>query len=165
MCSCDDNVSEYAYPNEAKVHFYFAHRTENKTIEHALEAHNTKFEDYNLIFANQGNPPSMRSGPMLESARNIAAAGVPLIWLSTYDGGGDIRHFGTEDRQAFDAMGIKFLPVHNIVESLTNLTIGVVEHKNNSHFCMPGPPNEIGLLMLRIVWSHWLEVQPHDDRL
>lgn len=39
-------------------------------------------------------------------------------------------------------------------------TKGVVEGETyNPHFCMPGPPNEIGILILRIAWSL------HDERV
>lgn len=30
---------------------------------------------------------------------------------------------------------------------------GEVEGEHNPHFCMPGPPNEIGVLLLKMAWA------------
>lgn len=154
---CDDNVGEYEFLNGAKVQFYFAHRTENKTLSDALHVRDTMFEDYDIILGNAGNPPSMRMASLMESAREIRAAGVPFIWLSTYDGIGNVKKLTDADRAEFFGLGAKFIPVHEMVEGFVNLTKGVVEHEVNNHYCMPGPPNELGLLFLRIIWAHWTE--------
>lgn len=143
------------YPNGARIDYYFAHRTENKTIAHALEPHGTEFKDYTIVIANAGNPPSLRTPALLESAGEIAEAGVPFMWLSTYDGVGNVQLFSQEDRDLLHSLGVKFLPVHSMVEGLDYLTRGFIEGETNHHYCMPGPPNEIALLLLRMMWSLW----------
>ncbi|CAM9726063.1 unnamed protein product, partial [Pylaiella littoralis] len=84
-----------------------------------------------------------------------------LLWVSHYDGNGDVASWTSEEQAEFWNSGARFLPVHRMVEGLEYLTKGVVEGETsgNPHFCMPGPPNEIGILVLRVAWSL------HDERV
>lgn len=155
--SCDDNNSVFEFENKAVLHFNFAHKEDEKRIEDALRVHGTKFSDYDVVIANLGNEPRMKTSELLRSAIKLQHVGVPLFWLSAYEGEGDIRDWPSSEQDAFRESGARFLPVHDMVESLAYLTKGVVEGENNPHFCMPGPPNEIGILLLKIAWAMYEE--------
>ena len=135
------------------MHFHFAHKEEGKRIENGLRAHGTSFSDYDAIVANTGNEPRMETSELLRTAAKLQDEGIPLIWMSEYEGEGDIRDWTEEEREAFKSSGARFVPVHDMVESLSYLTKGAVEGEFNPHFCMPGPPNEIGILLLKIAWA------------
>lgn len=116
--------------------------------------HGTGFEDYDVVIGNAGNSPSVLPEELLRSANVLKEEGVALIWLSTYDGEGNIEHWSEDQRERFKESGAKFVPIHRMVESLTYLTKAVIEsEKHNPHFCMPGPPNEIGILLLKAMWA------------
>lgn len=154
---CDDNISQFSYPKGARLDYFFADGQKYKRVESGLKPHHTNFRDYDMVIANSGNMPPMRLPRLLESARQIAAAGIPFVWLTTYNGVGDIATFSQESRDTLDSYNVKFLPVHAMVKDLDRFTKGSIENSGvNVHYCMPGPPNEIGMLLLRIMWSHWL---------
>ena len=150
----------FEFENGAVVHYHFAHREEGKQIEDALRVHGTKFSDYDAIFANPGNTPRLETSEVLRTATYVKGEGVPLFWLATYTGYGDIRDWTYEERRTFKRSGARFVPVHDMVESMSYLTKGVVEGESNSHFCMPGPPNEIGILLLKVAWA----LRANEDR-
>lgn len=143
----------FEFENGAMIHYHFAHKEDGKRIEDALRVHDTKFSDYDAIVANTGNEPRMETSEVVRVAAMLKDEGIPLFWMSTYLGEGDIRDWTEEEREAFKSSGARFVPVHDMVESLSYLTKGAVEGEFNPHFCMPGPPNEIGILMLKIAWA------------
>lgn len=135
------------------MHYHFAHRETSKRLEDAIRVHGTGFEDYDMVVANPGNDPPVSVEELLRSANDLKKEGVPLIWLSTYDGVGNVDHWSDEQRAEFKESGAKFVPIHRMVKSLKYLTKGVVEGEHNPHFCMPGPPNEIGIVLLKAAWA------------
>lgn len=153
---CDDNNGVFDFANGASIHFYFAHKEGDKRIEDALDVHGTAFGDYDMVFANPGNTPHMEPSLLLDAALELQQGNVPLVWLSAYAGEGDIRDWDADQQREFTRRDAKFLSVHDMVRDLGSLTKGYVENeRHNPHFCMPGPPNEIGVLLLQLVWSHW----------
>lgn len=56
-------------------------------------------------------------------------------------------------QEAFNAAIAKHLAVHDIMKSMQNFTIGAVESVENDHFCLPGPPNELAILVLELIWA------------
>lgn len=123
-----------------------------------MDAHGNAYEDYDVVFANAGNPPTLSPTSMLASAWTIKQAGVRLIWTSSYGGGEDPKTYFTKEQQkTFNDLEVSYLPVHRMVEGLDRYTKGSVEGDPDSHFCMPGPPNEIAIFMLQLVWSHMAE--------
>ncbi|CAM9162932.1 unnamed protein product [Scytosiphon promiscuus] len=152
-CSCHDNESLFLFNNGAILHYHFAHVENNKQVEDALKVHGTKFSDYDAVVANPGNKPNMEVAEVLRVASVLQDQGLPLFWMSSYEGVGDVAGWLPEEQEAFWASGARFIPVHRMVESLQFLTKGVVEDEHNPHFCMPGPPNEIGVLLLKMAWA------------
>lgn len=153
ICSCDDDNSVFEFDNGSLLHYHFAHKEEGKRIEDALRVHGTAYSDYDAIVANLGNEPRMETSELLRTAERLNTEGVPLFWLTAYEGEGDIRDWEDDEQERFTESGARFLPVHEMVESLGYLTKGVVEGEVNPHFCMPGPPNEIGVLLLKMAWA------------
>ena len=136
------------------MHYHFAHKETPKRLEDGIRVHGTRFEDYDVVIANSGNAPRLYAEELLRSAKVLKEKEIPLIWLTTYDGVGDIDHWSDDQRERFMESGAKFVPIHRMVESLTYLTKAVIEdEQHNPHFCMPGPPNEIGILLLKMMWA------------
>lgn len=150
---CCDDRAVYEMSNNATVHYFFAHREFNKSLEDSLHFFGTSYDEYDAIFANVGNSPIMHTPRVLKVARQLDQIGIPLLWLSTYDGEGDVRAWSSEDRLAFSTAGARYIPVHDMISTLSRFTMGVVEGGNDDHFCLPGPPNELGLLALRLIWA------------
>lgn len=154
---CCDDRAVFELDNKATVHYWFAHHEKNKSVEHAFAEFGTSVSDYDFIVANVGNDPIMHIDRAVSTARSCHDVGVPFLWLQTYDGAGDIREWSTEDRQAFMDAGGKHVPVHDMMANMTHFTRGVAEGQEDSHFCLPGPPNELGRLVLQLIWALYEE--------
>ncbi|CAN0539569.1 unnamed protein product, partial [Ectocarpus sp. 12 AP-2014] len=152
-CRCDDDESVFEFDNGAAIHYHFAHKEENKRFEDALKYRGTEYSSYDVVVGNLGNDPRMEVSEVLRVASLLKEEGVPLFWTSAYEGEGDVGAWLPEEQALFWDSGARFVPVHRMVESLKYLTKGVVEGENNPHFCMPGPPNEIGILLLETAWA------------
>lgn len=153
---CGDDRGEFRFKNGAILHYYFAD-TGPKRIESALDEHNFLLPSYDAVFANPGNEPRMTTLDLLESARALKTAGVPLLWLSTYDGAGNKEDWHQQTRRALEDCGVRFIPVHDM-GGLSHLTKERVENaRGDTHFCLPGPPSEIGVLLLKIAWALHIE--------
>lgn len=139
------------------VHYVFAHTQEDKHIESSLHYHTaTSMSYYDVVVANAGNPPYMNQSSLLQSAVKMQNEGVQLLWLSEYDGAGDIGDWNTSEKTRLADSGTMFLPVHYMVRGVEQWTKGFVDGgvmDGDPHYCLPGPPDQIGLLLLRILWA------------
>lgn len=139
------------------LHYFFAHTQEDKHIESSLHYHGTtSMSYYDVVIANAGNPPYLNRSSLLHSVLEMQNKGVQLIWLSEYDGAGDIGSWDTSEKIQLADAGTMFLPVHYMVRGVEQWTIGFVANGamgGDPHYCLPGPPDQIGLLLLRILWA------------
>lgn len=81
---------------------------------------------------------------------------MPFFWLNAYEGKGDPQGWNSRQRETdFPECGAKFVRVGDMAHGLQRLTRKVVEkmEEYDPHFCMPGPPDEIGILLLKLVWA------------
>lgn len=143
----------FQFDNGATIHYHFAHKENKKRIEDGIAIHGTRFDDYDAVVANVGNDPRMQPEDLLRTAKTLQQKEIPLILLSTYDGAGNVYDWSGDQKAEFDKSEAKFVPVHRMVESMDYLTKGVIEGERNPHFCMPGPPNEIAILLLKTMWA------------
>lgn len=148
---CCDERAVFELSNDAVIHYWFAHLEGNKSVQHAFQEFGNSLSDYDVVVANVGNEPPMPAQRVISDAQVLHQAGIPLIWLSTYDGGGAVQDWTDDERRAFDEAGAKYIPVHDMVETLGDFTRGVAEHNDDEHFCLPGPPDELGLLVLQLI--------------
>lgn len=163
--SCTDDSSAFHFANDATLHYYFAGIQRPKRIEQALQALGTRFEDYSMVFANIGNDPRMSVKALLASAKAMQRAGVPFFWLSTYDRHGDLERFlSPNDKAMFDSVGARFLPIHDMVQGKAIYNKGHIEGNIDTHFCMPGPSDEISLFLSQLVWSGWFNFSGNMNR-
>jgi len=89
---------------------------------------------------------------------------VPFFWLSTYEGKGGPKDWVTprgQSSSAFLASGAKFVRVGDMAHGLDGLTLKGAEglERHDPHFCLPGVPDEIGLLLLELAWASLYEEQ------
>eukprot|EP00752_Nemacystus_decipiens_P009300 g8311.t1 len=161
---CSDDFGEFYMTNGAIVHYYFSGGEANKSISDALSYHNNAtWSDYDAVFANGGNSPKMSRESVLSSAFELRNASVPFFWLSEYDGYGDLNRWEASDIVLFHESGARFLDVGAMARGLRSLTKGAIEEHSTSnsfqkkfgdpHFCLPGPPDEMALLLLKLVWA------------
>lgn len=172
LCHClviiyrsTDDTSQFHFSNGATLHFYFDGTT-HKDIANALQAHGTTFADYDMLFANRANAPVLNSKSLLSSARYLKEVGVPFFWMKTYEGHGLPDTYCKEkgDSKEFKHLGVKVIPVHQIMKDVKNFTKGQVEGVVDNHFCMPGPSNEVSLFLMQIIWSAWLELPEKENK-
>ena len=141
--------------NEAILHYHYSGNNGNKHVREALPFHgNISWSYYDAIFANSGNPPAMTEESAVQSAAEIQDAGVPFFWLSNYDGVGSMTGWKESNRLRFHESGARYVDISAMASGLEALTKERVENiENDPHFCLPGPPNEMGLLLLKIMWA------------
>lgn len=163
-CTCSDGTSEYYFANGAILHYQFAGGQENKHVSKAPPHFDvSSVSYYDAVFANFGNSPSMEPPQVLSSAAELKNASVPFFWLSTYEGlngeGGDVDGWEEDDRARMDSLGAKYIRVGVMALGLDHLRKGSVEPdaRGDPHFCLPGPPDEIALLVLKIAWALYFE--------
>jgi len=152
-CMCMDSTAQFYFKNGAEMHYTFSGNYENKSIHDALSYHNSTVSDYDAIISNLGNSPSMSVFNTLEMVVDAKLAKVPMFWLSGYSGNGDILEWEEDERATFVESGAHFVPVGDMVLGLDAMTKGAVEGISDPHFCLPGPPDEIGLLLLKMLNS------------
>ncbi|CAB1116984.1 unnamed protein product [Ectocarpus sp. CCAP 1310/34] len=157
-CRCDDDHAEYLFQNGAVVHYYFAGTDPKKSIKDALLPHgNVSLSHYDAVFANDGNWPKMAVDDVCEAAFELQALSVPFLWLSTYDGHGSVDLWNDAQKEKFSQSGARFVNVGHMLFGLSNFTKGAVEDRVDPHFCLPGPPDELGFLLLKIIWALYQE--------
>ncbi|CAN0198178.1 unnamed protein product [Scytosiphon promiscuus] len=163
-CRCSDGTSEYTFANGAVLHYQFAGGQQNKRVSAALPHFNVSaFSYYDAVIANYGNPPSLEPPEVLAAAAELKDASVPFFWLSTYEGlngeGGDVDGWALDDRVRMDSLGVKYVRVGVMALGLDHLRKKNVQPEvgGDPHFCLPGPPNEMALLLLKLVWASYFE--------
>ena len=119
----------------------------------ALDQFGTSAADYDFAVFNAGNIPIMSAEDTISSAQRIHQARGSFVWLTTYDGQGDGRSWSSAQKEAFVSANARYIAVHSMMETMLNFTRGAAEGVNDAHFCLPGPPDELGLLLLRVIWS------------
>lgn len=139
------------------MNYVFSDVGTKKHIENALHLHDDEwFTSYDMVIANNGNQPYMEPTAVIETALRLQGAQVPFFWLSTYSGKGAISDWSEKERAMFAHSGANFVPVGDMMRGMDRLKRGRVErklHKNDPHFCMPGPPNELGILLVKMMWA------------
>lgn len=153
-CRCGDDHAEFYFSNGAVVHYFFSHIGKNKSVEDALGHHgDVTFEFYDVVVANSGNAPHLSASRVLDAALKMQAGRTTFFWFSSYDGAGDIKKWTHSNQAVFHQSGAKFVAMGDMARGLDHLTVGAVENRRDPHFCLPGPPNEIGLLLVKMIWA------------
>lgn len=154
-CRCGDSRGEFFFENGAVVHYTFSHTQENKGLDHALHGHGMEADSkYDAVFMNAGNTPPLDAQSAIKIASEVQASGSQFFWLSTYSGVGSISQWKREERKRFFETGALYIDIECMAQGMAAYTAGVVEGGGgDSHFCLPGPPNEIAVLLLKIMWA------------
>ena len=150
---CGDSRGEFYFRNGAVVHYSFAHTQENKGLEQAQHGRGMDAVTYDAVFMNAGNDPPLNAERAVELAFEVQASGSQLVWLSTYNGVGSISEWTRDQQVRFFETGALYIDVQCMMQGMEAYTVGAVEGGGDSHYCLPGPPNEIALLLLKIMWT------------
>lgn len=163
--------------NGATVHYYMSDAQQNKRAGDALVSHSASWSDYDAVFANAGNKPYMLTESVLTTASELQRVAVPFFWLSQYDGVGDINKWKAGEVSRFHESGARYVDIRSMTRGLRSLTKGAIEpdedyptnvrddsfllrNGGDPHFCLPGPPNEMGVLLLKLMWAVRQESAP-----
>lgn len=154
ICICYDDRGEYTFGNGAVVHFKFSGNQEGKGLADARREHGMEdLSSYDAVFVNPGNDPPITAEKAIEMVLELQAAGTQVFWLSTFFRGSGISKWSENQRARFYKAGALYVDIECMARGMNSWTRGGVEGVNDSHFCMPGPSNEIALLLLQIVWA------------
>lgn len=100
----------------------------------------------------------MTADAVCDVAFELQAAAVPFFFLSLYSGKGDIGDWDVSQRTTFFESGARYVNVGDMVLGLDEFTKAAVEgEENDNHYCLPGPPDEIGVLILNLMWAVYRE--------
>ena len=155
FCSrCVDSHGEFLFDNGAVVHFQFSNTEKMKGLADARKRHGMEdLSSYDAVFVNPGNNPPISAKKAVEIALEVQAAGTQFFWLSTYSGSGQISKWSKHQRARFYESGALYVDISCMARGMKSWTKGRVEGESDGHFCMSGPPNEIALLLLKLVWA------------
>lgn len=138
--------------------YYFAHRQLNKSVIDGLEMFGQSASHYSMAFVNSGNHPRMEHASVLEAARLFNEAGVPFFWVTTYDGGtNNVRNWNEESQEEFFGANGRQISVHSMTRGTEEFLQRAAEGNTDPHYCLPGPPNEMARLVLKIAWAVEIE--------
>lgn len=136
------------------MHFTFSDQSRTKSLKEARNSHGSgDLASYDVIVANEGNPPRLTSSEAVEMALQAQAARAQLFWLTTYAAGGDVGKWKEQDRERFVGSGAKHVDVGCMSQGMYGWTIGAVKNSPDDHFCMPGPSDEIAVLLAQLMWA------------
>lgn len=140
------------------MHFQFSNSEKMKGLSFARQRHGMEdLSSYDAVFINSGNDPPIGARKAIDVVLEVQAAGTQAFWLSTYDGSGQISKWTKDLRARFNESGALYVDIECMAQGMISWTRGGVEGVADHHFCLPGPPNEIALLLLKIVWAMFEE--------
>lgn len=108
---------------------------------------------YDAIFMNPGNGVAVNTESAIKYAAQVQEAGTAFFWLCTYSGSGRISTWSDNQRKRFVASGARYVNIQSMAQGMKAWTKGTYDGTTDGHFCLPGPPNEIALLLLKIIWA------------
>ena len=153
-CLCTDNTAEFHFDNGAVLHYHMAGTEENKSLSDSLGSHgNVTWSWYDAVFANRGNNPPLSTESVLKAAVELQEASVPFFWMNQYSGVGDLGDWDDEQRLRFRSSGAKHVKIDSMTRGMKDLTKGSIEDTEDPHFCLPGPPDEMAVLLIRMMWA------------
>lgn len=136
------------------MHFTFSHREDTKDLAVARDTHGMEdLSSYDAVFMNPGNHPAIGAEKAVEIALEVQTAGTQAFWLSTYSGDGQISNWSEDQRARFYGSGAHYVDIECMAKEMEPWTKGGVGGGDDAHFCMPGPANEMALLLLKLVWA------------
>lgn len=108
---------------------------------------------YDAVFVNAGNGVTMKVTDAITTAIEVQHAGAAFFWLSTYTGMGSMSKWTEDQAKRFFASGANYVDIESMAKGMEAWTKGAVDGKRDDHYCLPGPPDEIANLLLKIVWA------------
>ena len=150
---CDDNRGQFFFKNGAVVHYKFSDHQKKNLYDATKDHGKDQLSSYDAVFMNPGNDTPMTPEDAIGSATKVQAAGTPFFWLSTFIGVGSMTDWSDDQRSRFFASGARYLDIESMAQGMIAWNRGAIEGVTDSHFCLPGPPNEMALLVLKIIWA------------
>lgn len=140
------------------MHFTFSDQSHDKGLKDARNSHGSHdLASYDVVFANRGNPPGLEPNEAVEMALQVHEAEAQFFWLSGYDGVGDVGKWIKATRARFFDSGAKYVDVGSMMQGMYEWTIGAVKNSPDDHFCMPGPSDELAVLLVKLMWALYEE--------
>ncbi|CAM9315731.1 unnamed protein product [Sphacelaria rigidula] len=161
--NCRDDTSSFTLRNGASIHYKFSdEHIMSKNILREIASMGLDLVDVDVVFSNGGNGKEMSFKDLHESARALKESETLLVWLSKFYNRNTI-YTGPRGKALRDIDVIQFdmsTMMRTHLKPVKEFSHRFVEGRaGDTHYCMPGPPDELGILFARIVWAHFLRQQ------
>lgn len=157
-CACNDGGGDFVFDNGAAVTYLFSD-TESKSYNKLISQVRV-IREGDIFVINNGNMPKMGQEEILETAKEIKHSGGKLFFLSSYYYNTSHLDFWTkENKKKLKEYDVTYLDVTCMTNGIHDWRKSEIEGgEKDTHFCLPGPPNEIAFLLLRLIWAYTTEV-------
>lgn len=160
---CSDDTASFQFRNGASVHYRFSDQTVlHKNIDTEIAYMGLDSANVDVVISNAGNGENMPFWSLRKAAKGMLGSGKLILWLSTFYNGRGI-YTGSQSKTLADLGVVQFdlsMMMRTSLQPIRELSCHVVESRqDDTHYCMPGPPDELGILLARIVWAHFLQRQ------
>lgn len=153
-------MSSFRFRNGASWHYQYAQDDNvgvQKSVDDRIGYFSVDPENIDVIVANHCNGRPLTYASLLTTAQRFAGSETLIIWLTAYDG---VGKFSEEKMETLRALGVVQVDLSVMMSDprLIELScLAVQKIPRDSHYCLPGPPDEISILILRIIWAHFQE--------
>lgn len=156
---CKDDVSSFWFRNDAVWHYQYSSNVDAgvyKNIDRQIEILNLDPGSIDVVVANCGNGTPLTYESLLSTAQGFSGSGTLIIWLTTYTGSGK---FNEDEMHTLEALGVVQVDLGVMLSDrrAEELRVATVEEKPDGHYCLPGPPDEVSILILQIIWAYFHE--------
>ena len=150
-CSCNDGGGYFVFDNGAAVKYMVADRQYKDYDDLITQVRVIREGD--IFFINSGNMPTIGVEEILKIAEEIHSSGAKLFFLSNYYYN-PFTFWTNENKKKLEEYNATYLNITCITNGIYDWRKGEVEGgEPDGHFCLPGPPNEIAFLILRLIWA------------
>lgn len=157
-------MASFQFRNGASLHYRFSDQTlHHKDIDNEIAYMGLNPDKVDVVIANMGNGEIIPFSSLSKSARRMQESGKLILWLSTFYNGRVGIYAGPRGKALADLGVVQFdfsMMMRDSLQAVKELSCKVVENRSqDTHYCMPGPPDELGILLARMVWAHFVQQQ------
>lgn len=155
-CSCNDGGGYFVFDNDSAVKFIVSHTESNKGYDKLISQVRV-IREGDIFFMNSGNMPYISVEEVLKIAKEINYYGAKLFFLSNYYYN-PLVFWTNDNKKKLEEYNVTYLNITCMTNGIYDWRKSEVEGGElDGHFCLPGPPNEMAFLILRLIWAQMNE--------